>query len=230
MHIIRAGVKVTAVLGIAFITVLLMAAILYILHVVHLNEDQSAAIRQAANGSSSNAGALETVARSGQRSKPPSQASEIERSMSVSETVIARSDSLISELTPAISTPSHSEISHPRPKHDSTSEAEARTPLAAASAPQPTTVLSPPPNRSSEATSDTNLSSQTVPAPADPRYYTVKQGDTLYSIARQVYGEGRYWKAIYDANKSLIKDPVKLKLAWKLELPPPEKVIPENEY
>jgi nucleoid-associated protein YgaU len=56
----------------------------------------------------------------------------------------------------------------------------------------------------------------------------VAGGDTLYSIARRIYGAGKYWEAIYDANRDLIDDPVRLKLRWKLELPPPEKVIPEN--
>jgi nucleoid-associated protein YgaU len=56
----------------------------------------------------------------------------------------------------------------------------------------------------------------------------VAEGDTLYSIARQVYGAGKYWRAIYDANRDLIEDPVKLKLMWKLELPPREKVVAEN--
>jgi len=50
----------------------------------------------------------------------------------------------------------------------------------------------------------------------------------LYSIARTIYGEGKYWKAIYDANRNLIEDPVKLKLTWELEIPPRDKVMPAN--
>jgi nucleoid-associated protein YgaU len=77
---------------------------------------------------------------------------------------------------------------------------------------------------SDEATSETGPPSERVSAPTGTRYYTVQTGDTLYSIARRVYGEGKYWKVIYDANKNLIQDPVQLKLTWKLELPPLETV------
>jgi nucleoid-associated protein YgaU len=81
---------------------------------------------------------------------------------------------------------------------------------------------------SDDATPEPGLPVQSVSEPADTRFYTVKTGDTLYSIARQVYGEGKYWQVIYDANRDLIKDPVKLKLAWKLEVPPLDRGSSEN--
>jgi hypothetical protein len=34
--------------------------------------------------------------------------------------------------------------------------------------------------------------------------YTVRAGDTLSSIAQQVYGDGRQWQLICDANQSVI--------------------------
>jgi nucleoid-associated protein YgaU len=50
-------------------------------------------------------------------------------------------------------------------------------------------------------------------------YYTVRKGDTLYSISKRVYGEGKYWREIYRANEELITSPKALHLGWKLELP-----------
>jgi len=37
--------------------------------------------------------------------------------------------------------------------------------------------------------------------------YTVAKGDCLWNIAKKVYGNGSYWKVIYEANKSSIKNP-----------------------
>jgi nucleoid-associated protein YgaU len=37
--------------------------------------------------------------------------------------------------------------------------------------------------------------------------YTVKTGDSLWSIAQEVYGDGFMWTAIYENNKPLIKNP-----------------------
>jgi len=51
--------------------------------------------------------------------------------------------------------------------------------------------------------------------------YEVKAGDTLLSIAEQVYGDATQWRKIYDANKDQIgADPDKLKLEMKLKIPP----------
>lgn len=47
--------------------------------------------------------------------------------------------------------------------------------------------------------------------------YTIKKGDTLYSIARSHYGDGKQWKKIVDANPGL--DPAKLKVGQTIELP-----------
>lgn len=51
--------------------------------------------------------------------------------------------------------------------------------------------------------------------------YEVKSGDTLLSIAQDVYGDQAQWRRIYDANKDVIgADPDKLKLEQKLKIPP----------
>lgn len=229
MHIMQASVKVVAVLGIALITVLFVATTLYLLLGEHLREEEGAAIHQATSGIPSDAVGSDTLATSEKISQPPSRTPEPERSTSVSESLIALPDPPTSESDPSIFTPNPAKESPPRFTRDSTSEADASPKLAAESAPKPTRLSSTPPKMfPDEATSETSLPSERVSELADTRYYTVKEGDTLYSIARRIYGEGRYWKVIYDANRNLIKDPVKLKLAWKLELPPLEKVSSED--
>lgn len=49
-----------------------------------------------------------------------------------------------------------------------------------------------------------------APPPSAPivagKTYTVQDGDTLWSIARQFYGKGALWEAIYNANRTVIKD------------------------
>ena len=50
--------------------------------------------------------------------------------------------------------------------------------------------------------------------------YTVQQGDTLSSIAQQVYGNSNVWGAIYDANRQVIgNDPNHLVLGETLSIP-----------
>lgn len=228
MRVLQAGVKVAAVLGLAFVTVLLTAATLYLLVSAPLIQDQPANARGDTNGLASSMVESEAAARSEQASSPSSRTLEPDRSETVSESRIRRPESTNSEIKTSTLTPDPSETSPSGLGHDSKPEAEASPLLGSASAPELTQVSPPPSNTSSEATADTSPSSPTVDVPAEARDYTVAEGDTLYSIARQVYGAGKYWRAIYDANRDLIEDPVKLKLMWRLELPPPEKVIPEN--
>jgi nucleoid-associated protein YgaU len=37
--------------------------------------------------------------------------------------------------------------------------------------------------------------------------YTVQPGDSLWQIARRVYGDGRYWVLLYQANADRIGNP-----------------------
>ncbi len=39
------------------------------------------------------------------------------------------------------------------------------------------------------------------------RSYTVQPGDTLYGISERYWGNGKYWPALYQANRSKISDP-----------------------
>lgn len=56
-----------------------------------------------------------------------------------------------------------------------------------------------------------------VPASTAGQTYTVKKGDTLYSIARQHYGNGNQWQKIAAANPGVT--PANLKAGQTLTLP-----------
>lgn len=58
----------------------------------------------------------------------------------------------------------------------------------------------------------TGGSSSTAPAPAPERpaagqTYTVVKGDSLSKIARRLLGDASLWPRIFEANKSIIKNP-----------------------
>lgn len=57
---------------------------------------------------------------------------------------------------------------------------------------------------------------------ADEVMYTIAEDDTLWSISKKMYGQGAQWKRIYDANKSVIKDPDRPPKGAKIRIPPPE--------
>ena len=49
--------------------------------------------------------------------------------------------------------------------------------------------------------------------------YRVKRGDTLWSIAEEMYGKGKRWKKIYEANKGTLSNPNKLYAGQILIIP-----------
>lgn len=51
------------------------------------------------------------------------------------------------------------------------------------------------------------------------RFHTVQKKETLYSIARQYYGDQARWKDIYKANQSDIADPNKIRVGQRLAIP-----------
>ena len=62
----------------------------------------------------------------------------------------------------------------------------------------------------------------TQPSAADSlaaRYHTVAKKDTLYAIARSYYGDHRRWKDIYEANRSDISDPNRIRVGQRLLIP-----------
>lgn len=65
---------------------------------------------------------------------------------------------------------------------------------------------------------------QPVAQPAQPaapqkEYYTVKSGDSLSKIAKQVYGDASAWHKIHQANLDQIKDPNLIHPGQKFVIP-----------
>lgn len=56
-------------------------------------------------------------------------------------------------------------------------------------------------------------------AKATEETYTVVGGDTLSKIAKRHYGDASKWKAIYEANRDVIKNPDLIQIGWVLKLP-----------
>jgi nucleoid-associated protein YgaU len=50
--------------------------------------------------------------------------------------------------------------------------------------------------------------------------YVVERGDTLISIARQVFGDGSRWREIYELNRDKLPDPNRLLPGTELRMPP----------
>jgi len=63
-------------------------------------------------------------------------------------------------------------------------------------------------------------------APPQPTSYTVRDGDTLSSIARDQLGDPAAWPAIYAANQRGLPDPDNLGVGWVLVIPPRGTPIP----
>jgi cytochrome c peroxidase len=57
------------------------------------------------------------------------------------------------------------------------------------------------------------------PQSGDDKFVIVGEGETLGDIARREYGDVLQYKAIYEANKSVIQDPNQLKVGTRLRLP-----------
>ncbi|HUU09878.1 MAG TPA: LysM peptidoglycan-binding domain-containing protein [Phycisphaerae bacterium] len=59
-----------------------------------------------------------------------------------------------------------------------------------------------------------------VPAQPSGETYTMKRGDTLYSLAKRFYGDGKLWTRIADANKDKIRDVTGIPVGTVLAIPP----------
>jgi LysM repeat protein len=62
-------------------------------------------------------------------------------------------------------------------------------------------------------------SSASAPAGASAATYTVKAGDTLSKIAKQVLGDGNAYMSIFNLNKDQLSDPDKIQPGQVLKLP-----------
>ncbi len=54
--------------------------------------------------------------------------------------------------------------------------------------------------------------------PATPKFYVVQKDDSLYAIAREVWGDGTRWKELLQLNKDVCPSPSKLRPGMKLRL------------
>ncbi len=62
---------------------------------------------------------------------------------------------------------------------------------------------------------------QATAAPADqPKFYTVKAGDTLGKIAAEYYGNASKYTVIFEANRPMLTDPDKIYPGQSLRIPP----------
>jgi len=64
-----------------------------------------------------------------------------------------------------------------------------------------------------------------TPAPAVPpttasQTYTMQPGDTLYSLARRYYGDGKLWTRIAEANRSKFRNVTTIPVGTVLTIPP----------
>lgn len=64
-----------------------------------------------------------------------------------------------------------------------------------------------------------------APAPVTPpatekQFYTVKKGDYLSKIAKEVYGDAKKYNIIFEANKPMLKDPDLIYPGQVLVIPP----------
>lgn len=67
---------------------------------------------------------------------------------------------------------------------------------------------------------DTPIPQQPIEKPPkDEELYRVKPGDTLQSIAKEVYGDASRWTHLADANRVRLGDPPVLYPGLKLHLP-----------
>lgn len=53
----------------------------------------------------------------------------------------------------------------------------------------------------------------------EPRFYTVKPGDTLSKISKQFYGDANRYQAIFEANKPMLTHPDKIYPGQALRIP-----------
>src|SRR5690606_17027041 len=52
-----------------------------------------------------------------------------------------------------------------------------------------------------------------------PKTYVVKSGDSLWVIAKRIYGNGNQWRKIWEANRDKIKNPDIIYPGQKLTIP-----------
>lgn len=84
------------------------------------------------------------------------------------------------------------------------------------------TVVTAKPATVSEAVAAAKVEEPHAPEPAAPTstFHTVKSGDTLSKIAKEVYGNANLYNAIFEANKPMLAHPDKIFPGQVLRIPP----------
>ena len=59
----------------------------------------------------------------------------------------------------------------------------------------------------------------TAPAAEEPQFHTVKSGDTLSHISKEVYGDANKYNVIFEANKPMLSSPDKIYPGQNLRIP-----------
>lgn len=77
---------------------------------------------------------------------------------------------------------------------------------------------SPAPDYSSSS-AGTSTAPPTDPVPGAARMHVVQRGETLWTISKRYYGNGREWRKIYAANRNRIKNPSDVPVGIKLIIP-----------
>jgi LysM repeat protein len=87
---------------------------------------------------------------------------------------------------------------------------------------RPTFVIAAPPSPSPSGSPRASATPVAGAPTTNTEEYTVEAGDTLRSIAQQVYGDPAQWPRIYDANRETIgPDPDTLSAGTRLRIPRP---------
>mgnify|MGYP001303552781 FL=1 len=68
------------------------------------------------------------------------------------------------------------------------------------------------------ATDMTELVKASTPA-KDPKFHTVEKGDTLWAISEKVYGNGKHYNVIFEANRPMLSHPDKIYAGQVLRIP-----------
>jgi len=67
---------------------------------------------------------------------------------------------------------------------------------------------------------------RTLIADPGPHRHTVREGDTLFSLARRYYGDAERFGAIYQANRGVLRSPDPLPVGAELVIPDAPAVQP----
>lgn len=66
---------------------------------------------------------------------------------------------------------------------------------------------------------ETQKPAAAIKLPTQYKVGTVRDGGTLWSIAKMFYGNGQHWDKIYDANRDVLKDPNTIQDGMTLTIP-----------